>query len=1455
MANGDIIQREILRVLNSQVEQMEGVDPITREISRLMMAQGLDPLAPREEGPGFVARALDAITPTSREEFGLIGVGLLSPTLRAGQGLFQIPGLFSSKYLPTDRAADFLARAEQNLFNRAEAAALNAGTSPDLIADSHLFGEIIGYTIPVVASLKAARLLTGIQGPVTTLQRNFILDTVAGGVFGAALLPGEELQERAIHSLRESALFGVGGLMLNGLVFAATGWRYSRARSLQREEGLGEILQRVASGERVVLRDEAIPLTRLMNEEGFLSSSLEAYSMLGKFEVEESLIQAVRGAAEAGQSRGFIRAVGEDFTQVSTAMDRFRAQFPGLSFDAVRGEKGFDIHFGTRGLNNRQRAQLAREGRFAGQTVERGNATYEYIRRGKGDRLVVRNVDGKITTIKDEGITSHPYGVEEVVTPSVGQALYADYKQYYFGRLRSAADVGGAGTETSVVRGLRDGTIDLSEQNLRLFESAGAITHPSEIGQIRGTQFFVQQVPVEGEVAEGALAYTITNTRGEPVGFLNGMIEGRGFSVTEIASTANVPGSFGTGHMRDIARQLVKDLQSKGVNIEVIGGSRASGAQPGSFPVLNVNRLMRGDPTPEGFARNFLRDGTQSGALLDPPPIRRSEDVFEAWLKERGLTPDATDIEAFRANFNTRLREEIWSLVPEEDMAIFRRIRDETLALLDEKGLTLKALAHTKGFHLERMAEGRVGIRDINTGARLEFGDEAFAREALAQVIRSEKDPMFSFITPGNHGMPGLTGGFDPTDGVYTFGENIASKEFLIDLPFSSITNVRDYLRRIEDLSGMPLFSRGFAEIDSGMIRMSDRLEPIGRRIQAAWKGLNRDQRIQVADFWTEIEGSNLTGPALVRAANAAGLNSKQITAFTQSRALFDYAAQLRGLPRSRYIPNYYSRVRPVLERGEVPNYRKIFRDDPIALKEFEDPANYTRTGDMSNVEMDPEIVMHKHFRSLFYGQEIAPLENRVRGFLDMKIRDLSSTQQQAILQRALPQTTANSFVLPDQVRSVLSEYLNNIRGDINPGFASMRRFTTRMFKTLGMETDPFLFDQLHSTYLSAQYGAAIGLRLGITNRNAVQNLWMMYSRVGGKHGTESLRTAMKQEGFDHAVRAGAVRPVHTSVPQGDAVFESWITNPDVVKGHGPLSMAFASAIRKGLRLGQVSRQTAQKFLVPYGSSDQVNRAWAFHWQRLHTAEKLLDFDAGRIDWDGFIEDGLPFFSKAIKQEFRTQFDKFGRNEALDWIGKQAADEAHFIYGSASSPTWMQTPLGRLLGVFGQWPLWTYEMYYRRMAHATPKQIGSFWARTLGLIGAFANMTAQSGINMYNWIAPASFEYAGGPFTDVLVQMRVLAEGTLDQKAAALENIGRNVGSLALPGQLFYQEISDVLDQNDPGQAALMLTLGRPVDKGNFAYDWVYNPAVTWPADQADPLLRSLNLEGLPLIGVGAGGR
>lgn len=1310
----------------------EGIGSFIRNIGSLL--PGADGPPSIEEFRAGVSLVGERDDPAAlRAKGSIVRTGLVeSAVLRPLEALFQIPGLFTDKMLPTDRSAEFYGRAADLLYTSIERSAKDAGLTDDEIADIHLFGEMVGFVAPITSAMKMARFVTGTRiggltgaagkaalgtGDITRsglFARNFAVDTAAGVIFGGALLPEETIKGRIKAIGRESALFGVGALVINGPVFAWAGMRAGRAQVLSADDALTNTLAKLARGEQVNIGPEGVSLVQLLNEEGYLASSNEAKVLLERFETEAALVAGIKATQEIGQSMGIVRAAARDFPTASAATERMKAAFPNLKFTTVkRGKEQFDIFFGLRGLNNHQKAQMAREGRFAGMTIEKNGTSYTYVRRSKDGGLVVRTVDGKTTVLNEKGVTDLARITEEIELPPAGHALYEDYREFIFGRMNKAADVHVALNEEQIIAGVRDGSLVLDPSSRRMFDIGGAITHPEEIGVIPLSTF------------------------------------------------------------------------DRGVN------------------------------------------------YLPPTPIRSIEDAFDLWVRERGLPATATDIEAMRVNFGQRVRQDLWALTPEEDLAVFRSVRQDLISLLESQGVPLSATAAAKGFHVETIAAtGQVVLRDINTGVRLTFGSRALAEDALAVAIRAEKDPFNLFAGPGDHGMPAFTGGYGVADPDYVnFAANIQSKDFLLDLPSTSTTNRMDYFNKIEGMSGVPLFTEGFGPIDRGMLEAAEMLEPINRRIEKIWKKLKREEKIQVAEFWVEAEGVERTAIELARMARAAGLSSRQIHAFNEARQMWDMGAAQLGLPRSRFIPTYYSRIRPLMEEGGQISQRDIraaLADDPIALKEYEFWAEMPRTGELAQVEMDPEIVMYKWFRGLAYKTHVDPHYQRMSQMADMKIKDLAPAQRRAVMARALSGTTMDSPLLPAPVQAVMKEYLNNIRGGLQPGIVSGRLWMTKVFKGLGMEVDERVFDEFFSTYLATTYGAALGLRIAPINRNAIQNLWMLYPRMGGRWATESLRRVLRsQETFDKWRRAGAVRDVNAGIPQHDAIFNSMIESGMAAEGtKGPLGMALASAVNWGVRGGHLYRKTAQKFLIPYGSSDQINRAWAAEWQYLHTAEKLAKFDEGVISWDKFLDDGLPFYSGTTKQEFLAIYNRLGREEALLFIGKQASDEANFIYGMAATPGWMQRPFGKMLGIFGQWPMWAYELYGRRMQHSTNRQWGAFTARTLSLMGMFTNIGVQSGVNMWNWMGPAAMAYGGGPIVDALIDVRDIVIAPVDRKGGAFKRLRQDLLGLALPGQVFVNELARSISQPTPTQAAISLTLGKPADQGNFAFDYIFAPGV-----------------------------
>ena len=380
MANGDPVAARLSQLADQRINSIAAdYDPVERRLQRIAAQRQGTPLNPADralEGLRRLAAGETAaqrfvkgnlLIPEVAEGSSLIETasatglsqfaGLVSPTLSAGAAILQFPGLFLERDIPTDRAADFLKRLSTDIRTDAEQAGLDAGLSPEAIADAYLYGELVGYTAPVVASLKTARLLTGIEGAVIGLARNLQLDTVAGGVYGALLTEGETAKERVVHSLEEMALFGVGGLMMNGLLFGLTGMRFSRLHAHEGSKNLDDMLTRIENGEQVIINREGSSLVHMMNEEGFLATSPEAQVLIQSAQIDEVMVAAVKGTQEAGQTRGFVRNIGEDLVALQNDIPRLGEAFPGLEFDLVarkiprvEGEAGqrftFDLHFG-----------------------------------------------------------------------------------------------------------------------------------------------------------------------------------------------------------------------------------------------------------------------------------------------------------------------------------------------------------------------------------------------------------------------------------------------------------------------------------------------------------------------------------------------------------------------------------------------------------------------------------------------------------------------------------------------------------------------------------------------------------------------------------------------------------------------------------------------------------------------------------------------------------------------------------------------------------------------------------------------------------------------------------------------------------------------------------------------------------------------------------------------------
>jgi hypothetical protein len=1304
------------------------------------------PQQPVEEEGGTLGNIAETIisplaapfSAEARQRLMGVGAGVLSgAVLDPATALLQIPGLFSKQELMTDRAADFVARAKQGLYSLSEERAMDAGMTQKEIADAHAIGNFIGFIAPVTASVKAASFL--LRAPINTTKiltrSNLVNDLTAGALFGAILEPGESFDERTKHLLRESAMFGVGRIMIAGIALPWRQFRNSRLVKLGREEEVTSMIKKMENGHPVTVesQEQAISLGQLLTEEDMVTSSFQAQELVRNTHNERALLQGVMTANETGASGGLMRDFGADLQEVTNIVGKFRQEMPGMKFEILRsGEDKVSVYFGTKPLSHTQRQQYLKHQRFQGQQVEKGGTIYEVVNPeiAKDGKISVLTSDGKKTRIMAKGLSDIPGVVEAPDFSNVADDLFENFRSQVFSNWQKIhAQVQGDLPEGDLIRAIRDGRIKMDNNSRRAFDVSGAIVYPEELGRL----------------PQGALA------------------------------------------------------------------------------------------TVEDVLQIVPRDGTRSARFLtDGGSVISFEEMAEAWARSNELPIGAPDWPAMKSHFAQRLREHMWKQVPEDDMKILNAIREEQLKLFDKGDLPFESIAHSKGFTADNLEGGRKALRDMRTGMRIELGSEQRAREFLSFVVRSDKNSLGDPFNMGSAGITAVQKGFNVTDGIFTMdGTMPSAKIFLDDIPATSgIQNVRDMLQRIEDAVGVPVFTGVFDGLDQASTRWHQAVEPWATRVGKVWEPLNTKEAIQVGKLWAQVDGTEMTQTQAIALFKSQGLSQKQITAFVESRKIFDTLFHLTGIENKRYVNLYYSRVLPWAQKhGGMVDLERIFGAGQIP-PEFRPFMLESRTGEMSIQEANPAIVLHKYIRTLFFQREVNPTFSKARDLVRAettpRFRDLSPAQRQAIETTAGKKFGDNEPVLADPIRQVLSEYLNVIRGMPTATQKSFRDWGVRFYKALGIEVEERVIDEMANIGLSSMYGAAMAFRPALIARNLTQSLWTMYPRVGAKHYSRALDTALTREGAEEAMLSGADRMTDAGVPFGDQAYRS-LMDAVPIKGTGPMSRAVAATMRQAMRLGDVSRRVARTGLLPYTSTDGVERATVYWWQKLHTDEALLKYEKGKGTWDDFMEEGLPFFHNVTKQKFGQLYNRLGREEALRWIGKQAADEANFIYGAGAQPAWMQSAPGRFLGMFGTWPMWAFELYGRRVRNGSPKQIAAFTARTLALVGAFTNIGIQSGVQMEAWISPASvMGYAGGPVLDNIIQMKRVIDAPLDQKGDALKMLATQVGRLSMPGQLAYVDVRDALDTNDPAQAALRMMLGRPIDDGgNFALDKIYDPSNT----------------------------
>jgi hypothetical protein len=1456
---------------------LEVPDLSGRETPRLQRFMDLGALVNPTFAANKVLETLGLSTPmVSNEKLTGIGMATGESLISGMAGLMALDGDIARRLgiigededLPiTDHLAQNLRQGRNYIRGAREDMLRFHGVSESAIDNIEMAGDVLGLFVPGLGALKLASYLRGSRRIMTV---DYVQDALGGAIYGFGITDGA-IEERASAAVTEALAWPIFTIAMRGAISPMLTFRMNRSiAGADRTYVKGLISDLSHSGKITAIpRERAAEFGRLKHEENLISTSPEAQNILIRSADETALVQGIIDLKDTGSSMGFLRGV----RNAEELIPQMRERFPGIKFSAVRTDHATrilhrsdapnakDIYFGTRDLTPKEMSQFARTGIIPGQEMLFGGSKVKIERIGDvledgNFNVWVRHLDGGDTrkvSIADlqevsGGILPHTRFAKE-------DALFDDFFDFANSRMQSLKESGGSRlTSTELRNAVREGRIDLDAPTERMMLEPFAITHAADVPYVPRPE-----PPISNN--ELAILYGNEYTR-----LLSPHSQ---FSFDDLfAAWARERGFLRPrNEARSVGPAIVDTegaLRAFDAGDEVISRGRFYARNPELPPQYQVRwhdevpveraRLVSEDvtdltvstPTTRGQPRQYA-----SGTYPPAEEIARVQNISPAndvplevtRLDRRTLDPQ--DLMSARDHFAERFSRRLMEQIDPEEVARFRTLQremeDTRLANPDD----FRAKASDQGYHAYLDMEGNWTLSDINTGGMMKFESKEAMLETLDKGARRfATGEVSSILPPGFATASRYPGGVYYPSSTPFFPDDTLTNAVNADIGTTTISNLRDFFMRVENAHGVPMWSRIFEPLTTANAHRVREMEPFLKEFDRIWRPVKRKEAIQIAEFWTDVEYQQLSTAARNRMMKERGFSPKMIKAENEAREAWFAMGRFYGVEAERMIPNYFGRIRKWSDShgGQAPTdeavLRSLFGDE--LPKDVQVSMKFARTGELDTIEMDPRLVMSGQLRaftfekymSQVYEDAVQVVGSRQRNILGMRFSDLSPEDQSRLLANAEPERAQlfienpNTPLLPEPLRDIAKEYLSLVRGIPASNFKRVAGTLRRGMEKIGVELPESVVRDYVNTALSLQYGAALGARVSMLSRNLTQLMFMLYTRLGPRHGGEAFTKALTDiNAFKETVEAGGIRsPLGrtTGVPFHD---EQIIGSMDALRGDGILGTAVAGVLRAGLRTGQVGRQLSETMLIPYSSTDDLNRVVAYHWQKLHTDDWLRRFEAGDITREKFAEEGLSFFSPSIRNQFFERYNALGREDALRFIARQSSDEANFIYGSSAQPLWMQNPFGRLFGVFGTWPIWLKELYAERTKHATTKQNALLGIRTATASLGIALPFAAAGIEFWNWIAPTSlFKYAGGPWSGILVDTKALIESPLDQKGAALVSLSRNVTSLIVPGQVAFRDASLALTGTEsPLEALLMYAIGRPSrGEDNYAFDYLY---------------------------------
>ena len=418
-------------------------------------------------------------------------------------------------------------------------------------------------------------------------------------------------------------------------------------------------------------------------------------------------------------------------------------------------------------------------------------------------------------------------------------------------------------------------------------------------------------------------------------------------------------------------------------------------------------------------------------------------------------------------------------------------------------------------------------------------------------------------------------------------------------------------------------------------------------------------------------------------------------------------------------------------------------------------------TGNLGSHERDPFLVALKLTRHGFFRARVQPHYEatlKMIGELDDKIYKNPEYADLAPISRSM------------------RDYLMLTKGGLPEAYFAANEAIAVVAKQLKLDVSKTAFDRLINTMVSANYGAFMGLRIGMPIRNMTQMFVTTLPRVGSRnlsHGIEAVMRNPKAV-WEKMYKYGALSEQGLPVATEDILHTRQIADMTALSDKTP--EALGRLAKKLEKVGEYTTEAAnvtlggrpinimgKEFYVGFfGKSDELLRGISYTAQEHKTIKAINGWKKHGWSIDKFNEEaGLTQFGETITAEFHRRMAG-SQDDAIGFLAKQLSNETQYVYRLGAGPAMFSHGAGRLFGMYGTWPTWYADFLAHGLTTGTAKDKARFIGYSAAVQAAFMNAVYVTGVNLNRWTGLSSFNWAGSPFFDFFKDASTIWGGIQD---------------------------------------------------------------------------------------------